>query len=277
MKSIDPRTFDGLTRLEKLCIRSPSLQKTPDLSSVGITLRIFRLSNFGGVYKNFTLKPLVSLDEFSMVETGLVHIPEDIRYIAASLCVLILRNNRISTLDNMYDILFPKLREVWLEFNNISHLNPKLLRLPVLQAFSIRNNQITQIPDLSDSVWGIENEGLSYARFYPANNPLHCNGSMLWLGKSICRMSGEIYFRRLMLAINLDNLFCQSPTEVQGRAVVPVDELNVDEIAFCRECHNIPCMIAFVSQDPIRKWWYEARNVSRITGLLWGEHRVLLE
>ena len=171
LKYIDPRTFDGLTRLRKLEIRSHSLQNTPDLSSVGRTLQIFRLSNFGGAYENINLKSMVSLRGFVMEESGLIRVPEDIRYVAASLCVLDLRNNKISTLGNMHDIPFPSLREVWLQFNNICHLRPKLLRLPILQSFSIANNKITELPNLSSCVWGMETEHAKFALFVPANNP----------------------------------------------------------------------------------------------------------
>ena len=252
LKYIDPRTFDGSNRLRKLEISSHSLQNTPDLTSVGRTLQIFRLSNFGGAYENINLKSMVSLRGFAMEESGLIHVPEDIRYVAASLRVLDLRNNKISTLDNMHDIPFPSLREVWLQFNNICHLRPKLLRLPILQSFSIANNKITELPNLSSCVWGMETEHATFALFFPANNPFYCNGSMMWLGKAVCRIGNEVYFRRLMLTIALENLFCHSPTEVQGRPVVPVDELNIDEMERCGEFYHSLCLgMPFCLQDKI--------------------------
>ena len=239
LKYIDPTAFDGLPRLRTLDIRSHSLQKTPDLSSVGRTLKRFHLSNFGGAYENINLKSVVSMRGFVMEEAGLIHIPEDIRCVAGSLRILDLRKNMISTLKIMNDITFPSLREIWLQFNNIFHLSPKHLRLPTLQSFSIKNNKITELPDLSACIWGMKSEDVTYATFYSANNPFHCNGSMMWLGKSVCRSGREIYFRRLMLAIASENLYCHSPSEVQGRTVLPVDELNVNEIEGCGEYHNI--------------------------------------
>ena len=239
LKYIDHGAFDGLIRLRKLDIRLHSLLKAPNLSAVGRTLRIFRLNNFEGAYENVKLKPMVALTQFGMAKAGLVDIPEDIRYVAVSLQRLILTNNGILKLDNMYDIPFPTLTVVWLQFNNISHLSHKLLLLPVLQSFMIKNNKITELPDMSSCVWGMESEGVTYSTFHPANNPFHCNGSMMWLGASLCRSGRDIYFKRLMLGIRLKDLFCHSPQEVQGRGVVPADELDIDKMERCGEFHNI--------------------------------------
>ena len=59
-----------------------------------------------------------------------------------------------------------------------------------------------------------------------------------------------------MLAIALENLYCHSPREVQGRTV-PVDELNVDEMEDCGEYHNtLKLYMPIFVQDEIFKWRY---------------------
>ena len=156
---------------------------------------MFHLSDFGGPYENINLKSMVCLQGLFMEKANLIHIPGDLRYVAASIHILNFRNNWISTLYNMYNISFPVLKEVRLEFNNIFHFEHNLLRFPTLQIFSIRHNKIRELPDMSTCVWGMESEDMMYATFHPANNPFHCNGSMMWLGKSICRHGEAIYFR----------------------------------------------------------------------------------
>ena len=148
---------------------------------------------------------------------------------------------RISSLNNMYNITFPRLRELWLQVNDIFHFDPELIQLPTLQTFSLRNNTITELPDLSGCVWGVESESVTYAEFYAANNPFHCNGSMKWLGNSLCRQGRYTFFKRFMLAILSEDLFCHSPREVQGRTVVQIDELDVGEIENCGEFRNMSC------------------------------------
>ena len=89
---------------------------------------------------------------------------------------------------------------------------------------------------MSSCGWGV---GLikrgKYSLLYLASNPWHCDGSMEWMKTSTCRSGGEVYYKRLVLAIPLDYLFCYSPTEVQGMAVVPVDDLDVNGMENCGE------------------------------------------
>ena len=59
-----------------------------------------------------------------MENAGLTVVPKDVRYVAATLKELDLSRNKLSTLDNMYDIPFTHVRSVDLDVNNISYLNP---------------------------------------------------------------------------------------------------------------------------------------------------------
>ena len=233
LERINSRAFEGLTVLGSLRISSHSLLKAPELSTVGQSLRDLLLSNFEGEHDDIHLAPLVALTSLAMENAGLTRVPKDVHHVAATLNRLALSKNKITTLDNMYDIPFPHLRAVLLDVNNISHLNPSLLRLPELEHFSIQRNKLTQLPDLNLCVWGTTSDVVPY--FILDNNPWNCNGSTTLLRKSLCESWGEIYYRRLMMVIVLENTYCQSPTEVKGRAVVNVEKLHSNNIDTCGE------------------------------------------
>ena len=94
---------------------------------------------------------------------------------------------------------------------------------------------------MSSCVWGVgHNKSGSFALLDIASNPWYCNGSMEWMQTSIChrRSGGEIYYKRLVLAIALDHLFCYSPAELQGLEAVPIDDLDVNGIKTCGDLHT---------------------------------------
>ena len=231
LQRLHPRAFEGLPRLGALHIHSHSLQKAPELNPVGHTLTFFTLNNFEGTYEDIHLAPFVVLTSLTMENSGLTAVPKVVRCVAPTLRELDLSRNKLSTLDNMYDIPFPHLRSVDMDFNNISYLKPVLLRFPELEMFSIKHNKLTDLPDLSFCIWGMTSHAATY--FILDKNPWHCNGSMTRLRKWLCGSWGEIYYRRLMLMIVLDNAYCQSPTELRGEAVVNIEKLNSHNINKC--------------------------------------------
>ena len=212
-------------------IHSHSLQKAPELNTVGHTLSCFTLSNFEGAYEDIHLAPFVVLKLLIMENAGLTVVPKDIRSVAPTLRELDLSRNKLSTLDNMYNIPFTHLRSVDLNVNDISSLNPALLRFPDLEKFSIKHNKLTGLPALNFCNWGMTSQVVTY--FILGKNPWHCNGSMTLLRKWLCDSWGELHYRRLMLVIVLDNVYCHSPTEVRGEAVVNIEKLNSHNINTC--------------------------------------------
>ena len=238
LKHIDPLAFEGLPKLRRVHISSHSLHQAPDLSAIGGTLESFSLKYCRGTCGNINLKPFVHLKSLIMEKSSLRVVPSDLRYVASSLELLVLPNNQISTLSNMYDIPFPKLRMILLNFNNISHLSHAFLQLPVLQIFAIKHNKLTHLADMSSCFWGGgHDKSVVFVELDVASNPWHCNGSMEWIKTSIChrQREREIYYKRLVLAIALDHLFCYSPTEFRGLALVHVDDLDVNGIETCGE------------------------------------------
>ena len=238
LKHIDPLAFAGLPKLRRVHISSHSLHQVPDLSAIGGTLESFSLNYCRGTCGNINLKPLVHLKALVMEKSSLRVVPRDLRHVASSLKLLVLSNNQISSLSNMYDIAFPKLGMILLNLNNISYLNHAFLLLPVLHIFAMKHNKLTHLADMSSCFWGWgHSKSAAFAALDVASNPWHCNGSMEWMKTSIChrQRGGEIYYKRLVLAIALDHLFCYSPAELRGLALVPVDDLDVNGIEACGE------------------------------------------
>ena len=241
LKHIDPLAFEGLPKLRHIYILLHSLHQAPDLNAIGGTLESFRLSNCRCACENINLNSLINLKSLVVDKSNLRVVPRDVKLIALSLESLVLSKNMISNLSNMYNIPFPKLRIVILNFNNISHLNHGFLQFPVLQIFAIKHNKLSHLADMSSCVWGVgHDESVSFVALDVASNPWHCNGSMEWIKTSIChrRIGGILYYKRLILAIALDHLFCYSPAELQGVAVVPVDDLDVNGMETCGEFYN---------------------------------------
>ena len=238
LKYIDPGAFEGLPRLQEIRITAHSLENTPDISSsVGHSLIYFQLCCFSGAYDDIQIKPLVVLETLVLRKVGLTMVPEDIKHVAASLRILDLSRNNISSLTTMYNILFLKLASVSLASNDISYLSPELLQLPSLTRLSLSSNKLTHLANMNASIWGLENQGKPYVLFYVNHNPWHCNGSMMWLRDSICfRASWDLLFYRSMkVEIRLKHLFCHSPPNARGRALVTVDAGDLCEIETCGE------------------------------------------
>ena len=241
LKHIDPLAFEGLPELRHIYTVLHGLQQAPDLSALRGTLKSFRLSYCIRACESINRKPLENLKSLIVDKSNLRVVPRDVRQVAPSLEFLVLSSNMISNLSNIYNIPFPKLRTVLLNFNIISHLSHEFLQLPVLQIFIIKHKKLTHLADISSCVWGVGHiKSGSIAALDVASNPWHYNGSMEWMKTSICYRCSEggIYYKRLMLAIELDQLFCYSPAEWQGMAVVPVDDLDVNEIETCGEFYN---------------------------------------
>ena len=187
LKHIDPLAFEGLPILRRVHISLHNLHQVPDFSAIRGTLESFSLSYCRGTCGNIDLKPPVDLKSLIIEKSSLRVVPRDLWHVASSLKFLVLSNNQISTLSNMYDIAFHKLGIVLLNFNNISHLSHAFLQLPVLQIFAIKHNKLTRLADISSCFWdGGHNKSVAFLELDVGSNPWHCNGSIEWIKTSIC-------------------------------------------------------------------------------------------
>ena len=249
VKYIDPGALCGLVSLDELYMCGSNLRKMPDLSSVGHSLKKLMLNEFRnedeGTHNGNYLEYLVVLETLRLTRSGLTGVPKDIRHVAASLRLLFLMHNNISALNNMYNVIFHNLEHLDLAYNSIYHLHPDLLRFPILSRLNLRFNKLTQLPDLSFSMWGIESQEPGYRLLNVEYNPLHYNGSMDWLRSSLCRVGERIFHWGQGLMIDVEYLSCHSPRDVQRTAALPVDKLVFQTMKTCGK-HDSILMISFV-------------------------------
>ena len=187
--------------------------------------------------KVIDLKPLILLEQFTVWESGLSEVPKSIRHVSSTINTLDLSKNCITTLENMENIVFRKLANIYLMENRIYHLNHMSLHLPALSYFALYENHLTHLDDMSACQWGLANEGSGFVTVELYFNPWHCNGSMHWLQSSLCKSSEEmsVYYIRPPqgLIIGISRLICDSPMGFQGQTLVALDELNLNKLEIC--------------------------------------------
>ena len=207
----------------------------PDLSSLGDSLTTFQLNAFPGDFVDIRLATLEILNVLVIQVSDLSEVPRNIKDVAHSLSELLLPLNRISRLDNMYGILFRKLRFLMLASNRISHLSPELLLLPLLSNLVLDNNHLTQLQDISSTTWGTDHTMQWYPSLRMDNNPWHCNGSMRWLEGSLCQLGHILYFVRKtpLFVIPLIECECHSPAEFKGKPLVSLSNAKLQDIEPC--------------------------------------------
>ena len=232
---MDPNAFGGLIHLKSLYLSHNKLMTAPDLSCLGESLTTLRLNTFPGDFADIRLATLVILNVLEIQESDLSEVPRNIKDVAHSLSELLLPFNRISQLDNMYGVLFRKLKYLMLASNRISHLSPELLLLPLLSNLGLNLNHLIQLQDISFTTWGTNHTMQWYPSLWMGNNPWHCNGSMRWLERSLCQMSDTLYFVRKspLFVIPLINCQCHSPVEFKGRPLVSLSKAELQNIELC--------------------------------------------
>ena len=200
------------------------MKKALELTSVGSLLIELDLRN---VVEDFENMDLIVLNTLRMIRGSITIIPKNIHYVAGTLHTLSLAYNRIVTLDGMHNIMFEKLRYLYLIDNKISNLNTQILQLPVLERIYLANNQLKQIEDFRFCTWGMGNSRSPSFAF--GDNPWHCNDSMKVLIKTLCRKQNFAYFRREPVGISLKllDMVCKSPVDVKGEAFASVFEVVI--------------------------------------------------
>ena len=71
-----------------------------------------KLNNVAEDFENMDSKPFVFLEGLYMTRGELTNIPQNIEYIARTICYLSFAYNHIATLDGMFNITFEKLLSI---------------------------------------------------------------------------------------------------------------------------------------------------------------------
>ena len=177
------------------------------------------------------------LEEFTFQGSFLNEVPKSIKHVSSTIYLLDLAGNCITTLKNMENIVFRNLARIYLMGNRIYHMNHMSLQLPALSFIHLSENQLTHLDDMSTCQWGMANEISGFVTITLEHNRWHCNGSMLWLQSSLCKTSQQLpvyYIRQPQgLIIEISRLICQSPLQFQGKALIDLNHIELNELDIC--------------------------------------------
>ena len=228
-----PGAFDGLTSLEVLVFYSHTLRSVPELRSVMHSLMTFSLmGSASALYDDVNLGQLAVLENLKLDRLGITSVPKGMKHFATSLRYLSLFRNNISTLDGMYNIPFPTPTVIYMGYNRIYHLSPTRLLFPVLVILDLKYNALVYLADMSSCTWGMDLMA-DRTLLSLSNNPWHCNGSMDWISKSLCRHDDAVLYKGFNLWISLQSFICHSPPDVSGRMMLTVDGPDLQKLHPC--------------------------------------------
>ena len=194
---IHPDAFQGLYRLEYLHIDECNLKYSIAFST-----------------------DFPNLEHLSLLNGGLKTIPK-VSLIADTLVSLILSSNRIASLENIYNIHFPKLSVLNLQGNQINFILMDELELPELNSLSIDDNLIKMI----EPIVGILSESGPCSQLYVTlhGNPWHCDTSIMWLKEFNEVPEAAIpYYTGPACRVNImddPTLVCKTPLHLEGESL----------------------------------------------------------
>ena len=141
--------------------------------------------------------------------------------VADTLVSLILSSNRITSLENIYNIHFPKLSMLNLQANQINFILMDKLELPVLNSLTLDDNLIKMM----EPIVGILSESGPCSQLYVTlhGNPWHCDTSIMWL-KEFNEVSEVAfpYHQGPTCRVNLiddPTLVCKTPLHLEGESL----------------------------------------------------------
>ena len=221
--------FYGLVNLRTLRIKSPLLHTLPSLEFVkhSIVSVTFVACPIRPTKKYFSCCP--RLQKIHMINNRLEAASWDFHNLSITIKHIDLSHNGISSLKPLEEISFPNLTTLSLHDNRITFIWGELLLFPLLKRLQISQNLITNMGNPVTFNWGEALPPGELVMVYLRWNPWHCNGTMDWLTDGIYDQNtdGQIIFYRpcpSRIVINiLHAMVCNSPPEVAGRRVVPVE------------------------------------------------------
>ena len=119
------------------------------------------------------------LEYLSLSDNGLNAVP-GVSPLADTLVFLFLDKNRITSLEGLYNIRFPKLSVLELMENRITFISIAKLDMPALNRLSLHDNLVKIIEPIV-GILGASSGPCAQLRVLLHDNPWHCNTSMAWL------------------------------------------------------------------------------------------------
>ena len=219
IRYIDDDAFEGLSRLAELSLRSSRLSHPPSLQHVCRTLEFYCISyaNISSFPEDY-FKGCTLLQRITIFQTSIHSIPA-MNYSHATLTDLSLTSNAIMDIQCLYNISFPVLRTLNLAENRIMLIEPGLMTLPVIQNIVLRDNCLTELPDLTQSGRGKGIRGDDIVNLVGSENPWNCTSAMLETLNGMSAVSPHIEIT------DLSDWICHSPPGLNGKIVTDVGEV----------------------------------------------------
>ena len=201
--------FNGLNRLKKLDISRNNLVNAPSLSCVKSTLEELNLawnkiSHISDTYFNLCRK----IELLSLHYNQLYEIP-NARSISNTIIYLSLAGNNISSGIPMYGIYFPRLYELQISSNRLTHFCfPPTQFAPRLRRVFLESNNLSMIY-FTHTYSSIRHDVLITL----GHNPWHCDGSQLWIQECSLGSHGDMM---CMGWLKVTGMVCASPPNVTG-------------------------------------------------------------
>ena len=219
IRYIDDDAFQGLSSLAELLLSSSKLSHPPSLHHVCRTLEFYCISyaNISSFPEEY-FKGCTLLKRITIFQTSIHSIPA-MNYSHATLTDLSLTNNAIVDIQCLYNISFPVLRTLNLAENRIMLIEPDLMTLPVIQNIILRDNCLTELPDMTQSGWAKGIRGDDIVNLVGAGNPWNCTSAMLETLNGMSAVSPHIEIT------DLSDWICHSPPDLTGKIITDVGEV----------------------------------------------------
>ena len=228
-----PGAFRGTKNLTELKIESRSLFHLPSLCHISHSLEYLVIAYSGHiVYSADYLSPCHVLQRVTIIWTNLANLRLGLRNVADSVQNLKLRGNKLTSLSDIHDINFVKLKCLDLLNNFISNVNPRKLLFPALKYLNLDYNRIKYIEDPSPFGWGSALPNGSFAIVRIALNPWNCSKPFTWLTQGVLFQDATAVFlsyRRdphKVIIYKILGMTCYIPHAMHGLPVIPDDVIN---------------------------------------------------
>ena len=140
--------------------------------------------------------------------------------------------NDIESVHNVYDVIFPRLHVLGLEFNHIKYISLSRLHMPNLGTLSINNNDLVTIDPIGVLLNGVSTS-CHYLEVFLRGNRWHCNDSLSWIydDKNLTREAHESNLvctspSCQVYSVECRLLVCQTPTELRGKHIITLCKLS---------------------------------------------------
>ena len=257
MSTVHSCAFHGLD-LRQLSITSEVLNAVPSLEFVGQNLHAFGLNCFNLCPMQLShemFKGCKTLRDISLLSCNLVSVP-NLEYISNTLEILILVNNKITSLSSMYYIYLIKLKILNLYRNHLLQVNTGLLYLPKIRVINLDSNSLLHI-DLR-----FNNSRQGPTTIILPHSTWNCSMNWDWLGGGCLRnKTGEYTWQSRnsskLILDGLNKLSCQFLEKRQGERLIPQAILKSYTTSCC--FGNVdngavtPRRVAWTSEYRVRK------------------------